>query len=170
MFSRGALAAFALILAEIVVFGLVVRALGAAFVVLGSLVLAGIGTLIVRRQIPELVNSGRTVLTSLGLGLGADGQPEQLSDRAMLAIAGVLLIVPGLITGAVGATLLLPPVRASVRRFSRNRFAHLVPSGFGVPFTVGGEAASRHRGTRVDVVDVDVVSEDVPRSAPPELD
>lgn len=168
MFSRGALAAFALILAEIVVFGLVVRALGAAFVVLGSLVLAGIGTLIVRRQIPELVNSGRTVLTSLGLG--ADGQPEQLSDRAMLAIAGVLLIVPGLITGAVGATLLLPPVRASVRRFSRNRFAHLVPSGFGVPFTVGGEAASRHRGTRVDVVDVDVVSEDVPRSAPPELD
>lgn len=166
MFSRGALAAFALILAEIVVFGLVVRALGAAFVVLGSLVLAGIGTLIVRRQIPELVNSGRTVLTSLG----ADGKPEQLSDRAMLAIAGVLLIVPGLITGAVGATLLLPPVRASVRRFSRNRFAHLVPSGFGVPFTVGGEAASRHRGTRVDVVDVDVVSEDVPRSAPPELD
>ena len=41
---------------------------------------------------------------------------KQLGDGALILVAGVLLITPGVITDIVGLALLLPPVRTGVRK------------------------------------------------------
>jgi len=46
----------------------------------------------------------------------------QVFDGALILVAGVLLVIPGFVTDALGLLLLLPPVRALVRRFVRWRF------------------------------------------------
>ncbi len=43
-------------------------------------------------------------------------------DGALILVAGVLLVIPGFVTDALGLLLLLPPVRAVARRFARRRF------------------------------------------------
>ena len=43
-------------------------------------------------------------------------------DGALILVAGVLLVVPGFVTDALGLLLLLPPVRAVARRYARRRF------------------------------------------------
>lgn len=170
MFSRGALAAFAVILAEFVVLGLVIRAVGFLFVVLASLAAALVGTLIVRRQIPALVSSGRDFVSSFGFT--DDGtsplDSDATTDRALLIGAGVLLMLPGLLTGIIGAVLLLPPIRTLAGGFARRRLVRFVPSGLGMPF-IYGRNVQRRGSSRADVVDVDVVSDDTPQPAPPEL-
>lgn len=40
---------------------------------------------------------------------------KEIADGALLLTAGLLLILPGFVTGAIGLLLLLPPVRALVR-------------------------------------------------------
>jgi UPF0716 protein FxsA len=47
-------------------------------------------------------------------------------DGALILLAGVLLVIPGFVTAAVGLLLLIPPVRAGVRRFVRWRFMRRV--------------------------------------------
>jgi UPF0716 protein FxsA len=47
-------------------------------------------------------------------------------DGALILLAGVLLVIPGFVTDAVGLLLLIPPVRAGVRRFVRWRFMRRV--------------------------------------------
>jgi UPF0716 protein FxsA len=47
-------------------------------------------------------------------------------DGALILLAGLLLLVPGFVTDAVGLLLLIPPVRAGVRRFVRWRFMRRV--------------------------------------------
>ena len=42
-------------------------------------------------------------------------------DGAIILVAGVLLVIPGFVTDALGLLLLLPPVRAVVRRFVSRR-------------------------------------------------
>lgn len=51
-------------------------------------------------------------------------QPSrELADGALIVAAGILLVVPGFVTGALGAALLLPPVRAGVRMLMLRRLA-----------------------------------------------
>ncbi len=158
MFSRGAVVVFALVVAEIFVFGLAVGWFGVVAVLVGSLLASAVGAWIIRRQISALVVSGRDlVATDLGSMAGARvGDRGRGIDRAIVALGGLLLVVPGLITGFAGLLLLLPPIRAAIGRSARVRIAQFVPVGW-------------HGSSRVDVVDVDVVSEDTPQSAPPEL-
>lgn len=54
-----------------------------------------------------------------------------LANKAMLVIAGMLLILPGFLTDAMGALLLLPPVRSLVIRRIRSkvRVATARPTG-----------------------------------------
>ncbi|MDH3679264.1 MAG: FxsA family protein [Acidimicrobiia bacterium] len=170
MFSRAALAAFAVILAEFFVFGLAVRAVGLGVVLLASVVAALAGGALIRHQVPALLAGGREALRSFGLGveqLDTGDAADRAVGRALLTIGGLLLIVPGLLTGAVGALLVLPPIRMWLRGPTRRRLARYVPEGLASPFPAG--TAFRRGSFRVDVVDVDVVSEDVPQSAPPEL-
>jgi UPF0716 family protein affecting phage T7 exclusion len=51
---------------------------------------------------------------------------RELSDGVLLLFAGILLTVPGFLTGIVGALLLLPPVRSIVRAGSGAWFARRV--------------------------------------------
>lgn len=46
---------------------------------------------------------------------------RELVDGALIVLAGALLLAPGFLTDIVGLLLLLPPVRAAVRSFTRYR-------------------------------------------------
>jgi UPF0716 protein FxsA len=61
------------------------------------------------RQIRNELNAGRMPGT-------------QLVDALMILVAGALLITPGILTDCVGFALLLPPVRALMRRWLEKRF------------------------------------------------
>jgi UPF0716 protein FxsA len=47
---------------------------------------------------------------------------KEVGDGFLLLCAGCLLVVPGFVTGAIGALLLLPPVRAGVRAVLTRRW------------------------------------------------
>lgn len=51
---------------------------------------------------------------------------RELVDGALILLAGALLLAPGFITDAIGLLLLLPPVRAAVRAFTRHRIERRV--------------------------------------------
>ena len=48
---------------------------------------------------------------------------KEVADGVCLLLAGVLLVIPGFVTDALGLFLLLPPVRAVVRRVVVRRYA-----------------------------------------------
>lgn len=50
----------------------------------------------------------------------------ELVDGALILLAGALCLFPGFITDAVGLLLLLPPVRAGIRRYTRRRLTRRV--------------------------------------------
>ena len=95
-------------LAEIAGFILVGRAIGVlatlALVVLSTLV----GLMLLRAQRVR-------VSAALRGGMRDMTAPRLLGDAAYKSLAGVLLLIPGFVTDAVGLLLLLPPVRALIR-------------------------------------------------------
>lgn len=164
MFSRAALALFALLIVEFVLFGFVVRSVGAAACLGLSIMAALLGIVVLRRHVPGMV--GESLRRVMETGSADDAQ---VADKLLVALAGVLLIVPGFATGLAGVGLLLPPVRGIVGAPARRWLATLVPSSFGAfPFFTAARGANRF--TRPDVVDVDIVSPEPTRSAPNELD
>ena len=75
------------------------------------LLIAGwpLGTWALRRQ-------GAAAWRRLGLALGEGRTPaREVVDGALVVIGGVLLMIPGFITDAIGLLLLLPPTRALTR-------------------------------------------------------
>ena len=72
----------------------------------------------VLKAIREDIQSGRIPTTNL-------------ADGALIAVAGLLLLTPGLLTDSCGFLLLIPPVRAWIRqiliRTLRNRFGPSSP-------------------------------------------
>jgi UPF0716 protein FxsA len=62
------------------------------------------------------VREGRRVWRRFGEAVNAGRSPsKELVDGMLLLIAGVLLILPGFVSDAVGLALLIPPVRALLR-------------------------------------------------------
>ncbi|MGF1598594.1 MAG: FxsA family protein [Acidimicrobiales bacterium] len=165
MFSRAALAVFVVVVTEIVLFGAMARVVGVIPVVVVSMAAAVVGMVLIRRNVGRLVTGG------IGPLLEGDTSASVAGDRLLRALAGLLLIVPGLLTGLTGAVLLLPPVRALVGAQARRRLARFIPSDLGLPFVPNGwsRTGSRSRFWAADVVDVDVVREEPTTSAPPEL-
>ena len=52
---------------------------------------------------------------------------SEMVDGLLILLGGALMIAPGFITDLVGLSLMLPPVRAVVRRVFRSRIeAHIV--------------------------------------------
>jgi len=73
---------------------------------------------------------GLAVLRRIQRQLDAGVVPgSELLDGALILLAGVLMLTPGFITDVVGILLLLPPVRAGVRRAVRHRLARRVALG-----------------------------------------
>lgn len=98
------------------------------------------GTNVLRRGAPmawrRIAEASRT-----GERLG-----REVLDGGLIVVAGLLLLTPGLVSGVVGALLLLPPIRAVVRP----GLAFLVLRRVSLPVVVGtrgaGWAAGRARG------------------------
>lgn len=97
----------------LIMLGSEIGVLGVFAVLLGGLVL---GTVVIKR-------AGRRAWRSLAEQLqrqqsGAAPPPEdgRGQGNGLTMLAGLLLMVPGLVTDAAGLLLLLPPVRALVRR------------------------------------------------------
>lgn len=174
MFSRGAVAVFVLVVAEILVFRYAAGLLGVAPVIWVSLAGLVIGFGLIRRNLSGLARRGRQALESDRSAQGSAG------DDALLVLSGLLLVIPGLLTGALGVLGLIPPVRALVRTQMRHRTEAWVSRGIGVPrgLDLSFSAAGSPFGRR-DVLDVDLNPDNAaaddaqrngnPSSTPPQL-
>lgn len=179
MFSRAALAVFALVVAEYFVFAFAAQIFGASTVVWISLAAAVMGFILVRRSFAAMVIAGVQPLQADTRGSPIPSGPTA-AQHGLLVVAGVLLVIPGLLSGAVGVALLLPPVRFLLRSRLRQRLDGLIsqrlvgPDGRPVSFGNGGSFFGRR-----DVIDVDLhadgtssehsANDDGPTTAPPEL-
>ncbi len=96
--------------AEIVVSVVVARLIGVLPLLLLMLVSGLIGTRVVRRQ------GARMMSNTLG-SVAANGRLDSgnIVDGTANLFAGVLLVVPGLVSSGLGALLLLPPVHRLIR-------------------------------------------------------
>jgi UPF0716 protein FxsA len=103
-------------LVELAVFVQVAQWIGIPQTTLLLLLVSVIGIVVVRYQ---GIGAYRRVREQLRAGVvpAAD-----LVNGLLVLIAGLLLIVPGFVTDAVGLLLLLPPVRAGVRSVLRRRY------------------------------------------------
>jgi UPF0716 protein FxsA len=124
-------------------------------VVLAILIIVPIVEIAVAIQVAHHIGGLDTILLLLGLSLGGvwlakragfgvmarmRQQVErgvlpgnELIDGVLVFVAGVLLLIPGFVTGVIGLVLLLPPVRAGVRevvkRNLRGRVYRISPGG-----------------------------------------
>jgi UPF0716 protein FxsA len=109
--------------------------------------------------------AGLTVFRRVQTTLDSGGVPHrEVVDGLLLLIAGVLLIVPGFITDAIGLLLLVPPVRVGVRTMLLRGFKRRTSFAFRVVDGMGRRIEVRDVGSR-DITDVND-----PRRLPPELD
>ncbi|GAC70267.1 FxsA family protein [Gordonia soli] len=100
---------FAYLAVEIGAFALMVSTLGFGWAILITLAAGLIGMIMLQRQ-------GRKIFAELRQASRNEVDARRpLTDTALLAAATVLLVVPGVVTSAVGILALLPPVRAALR-------------------------------------------------------
>jgi UPF0716 protein FxsA len=139
--------------AEIFIFIEVGNAIGwllAVVVLLGTSVL---GAQLLRIQ-------GRAAIGRVSLAVAEHRAPARAAIEGVLGFLGaVLLVVPGFLTDALGALLLLPPTRALMRRWLSRHYA-----GRTMRFVATtGRFASRDRGRHPDDVESTVVDDDPPQ-------
>lgn len=178
MFSRAALMIFALAVAEYFVFGFAAGLVGTSTVVWISVAAALLGFIMIRRSLAAMLSSRVQSVQRSNRPQSPPPVRRSNADHGLLVLAGILLVLPGLVTGAVGAALVLPPVRALVRARVRHRIDAVVSRGLSTNgFTVSFADGAGFFGRR-DVVDVDLnpdssttdtVKDDGPTTAPPEL-
>jgi UPF0716 protein FxsA len=118
---------------------------------------------------------GGAVVKRAGLGvvrraqatIAEGGTPHrELVDGLLLLFAGILLVVPGFVTDAVGLVLLLPPVRALLRVWLVRSFKRR--TSYAVRFVDGfGRRVDIRGGGGVHDVSATEVNDPPPR--PPEL-
>lgn len=102
-------------LIEIACFVVIGQAIGLWPTLLGVLVTALAGSLVLRYQ-------GMALLAQIRETMGRGMLPARaLADAMMVAIAGVLLLTPGYFTDLLGILLLIPPVRSLIYAFLKRR-------------------------------------------------
>lgn len=116
MIGRLILLGFAAItLIEIALFILIGQAIGVLPTLLGTILMALLGAAIIRRQ-------GLSLLAEVRNTMGQGRLPARsLGDAMLISIAGVLLMIPGYFTDAIGLLLLIPLVRTGIYRFIGRR-------------------------------------------------
>ncbi|MGW0396047.1 FxsA family membrane protein [Streptomyces sp. NPDC003042] len=143
--------------------GLAVAALLLGAMALGVVVVKRAG----RRAFRNLTETFQQAQAQAMAGQAPTPQPPKGSGNGMTMLAGLLLIMPGLLSDVVGLLLLLPPVRAlAARRAERTlerrmAAAASAPGGFGDAFT-----QARIRYPDGKVVQGEVVREDRPGQDP----
>jgi UPF0716 protein FxsA len=108
-------------LIEIACFVLIGQAIGLWPTLLGVLVTAVTGSLLLRHQGLQLLNEIRGTMARGMLPARA------LAEGMMVAVAAVLLITPGYFTDLLGILLLVPPVRAALYGFLKTRIRVVTP-------------------------------------------
>ena len=104
-----------LLLGEVAVFILVGEAIGIGATLALVLLSMVAGILLLRRQ-------GVAVLARIRSEAAAGRAPAKpLIEAAVIAVAAILMIVPGFITDVAGVLLFVPPVRSSIWRRIRRR-------------------------------------------------
>ena len=107
-------------LAELAVIIRVGRQIGVGDTLLLLLVVSVVGAWLAKRE-------GIGVLRRIQAQIQAGQVPgTELLDGFLVLAAGALLLTPGFLTDIVAIGLLLPPVRAGVRRVLRRRFARRI--------------------------------------------
>lgn len=105
---------------ELYVIVQVAQEIGVLYTLLALILVSLVGVWVVKHE-------GLRVWTRFQQQIAARRVPSrELADGVMILIAGVLLVLPGFVTGAIGALLLLPPVRALLRPLMLGRFAGTV--------------------------------------------
>lgn len=133
--------------AEIWVYIKVGAQMGAGNVILAILGTGLLGILVLRYQ-------GFKALNSMQADLAKGSLPtDALLDSVLLFGAGVLLILPGLITDALGFLLLLPPTRWLIRYFFKGKITGIFQAGqfSSFTFTQGSKGGSRSRSQVIDI-------------------
>ncbi|MEU9480050.1 FxsA family membrane protein [Streptomyces sp. NPDC048191] len=139
---------------EIWLLTLVAGAAGGLAVLL--LLVAGFvaGSVVIKR-------AGRRAFRSLNEALQQGGSPARGGGNGLMMLGGLLLMIPGLVSDAVGLFLLLPPVQKAVSRYFENtldkRLRAAAPGSFGDVF----QQARIHRPDG-KVVQGEVIREDRP--------
>ena len=105
-------------------------------------------------------HQGRSALERVSLAVSEGRAPARAAIDGLLGfLGGVLLVIPGFVTDALGAVLLLPPTRALTRRWLSRHY-----SGRAMRFVATtGRFASRDRGRRPGDVDSTADDDDQPR-------
>ncbi|WP_371679548.1 FxsA family membrane protein [Streptomyces sp. NBC_01276] len=141
--------------------GVTVAALLAGGLVLGVVVIKRAG----RRAFKNLTETFQQAQAQAMAGEVPTPQTPKGSGNGLMMLAGLLLIVPGLLSDVAGLLLLLPPVRTFVaRRAGRSlerRMAAATPGGFGDAFT-----QARIHYPDGKVVQGEVIREDRPSGGP----
>jgi UPF0716 protein FxsA len=139
-------ALLAIPLIEIGLFITVGGALGLVPTLMLVVLTAVLGTILLRAQ-------GLAVLRRAQDQMRQGTPPvREVFDGACLLVAGALLLTPGFLTDALGAALLLPPVRTWLGRMMMR---HIVV-----------QQASRHQTARPDIIDGDFEVLDRPDEPP----
>lgn len=123
----------------------------AGAVVLGMTVLAGRGVATMQKAAAAMQ--------------GGEPVGPVVVDGALIALAGVLFVIPGFVSDVVALSLLVPPVRVLVRKVAARRFQ----SRFVVVGDVGGGAGGVNRDGFIDVEGSDVPEARERDSRRPEL-
>jgi UPF0716 protein FxsA len=116
MLGRGLFLVFMIVpLIEIALFVVLGQAIGLWPTLLGVLVTAVTGSLLLRWQGLATLNEVRAA-TARG-----EVPARALAEGMMIAVGGVLLLTPGYFTDLIGILLLIPPVRALIYAELRKR-------------------------------------------------
>jgi UPF0716 protein FxsA len=120
---------------------------------LATVLLIGISLL----GVPLLRVQGRFALERVSLAVSERRPPGRAAiDGALGLLGGMLLVVPGFVTDALGVLLMFPPTRALWRRWISRRYARRV-IGFAA---MAGRFASGDRGARPADVESTAVDDD----------
>jgi len=135
---------------EVFVFIEVARAIGWLLALLILLSTSVLGARLLRIQ-------GRTAIERVSLAVSEHRTPARAAiDGALGFLGGVLLVVPGFVTDAFGALLMLPPTRALARRWISHHYVGRVMSFA----AAAGRFTTRERGVRPADVESTAVEED----------
>lgn len=156
-------------LLELFVIVQVAQATSTIWTIVALLTVSTVGAWLVRRE-------GTGVYARIRTQVESGKMPsDEIANAALIMFGGTLLLTPGFVTDAIGLGLLIPPIRAVVRKVvmkqvaaRQKAFTAKVVTGFGPGAATFGTGMGGFRSPGEDVIDVDVVRNDPPPS--PELD
>ncbi len=127
---------------------------------IGWLLAVGVllGTSVLGAQLLRI--QGRAAIERVSLAVTEHRPPAGAAIDGLLGfLGGVLLVIPGFVTDALGVLLLLPPIRTLTRRWLSRHYG-----GRAMRFVATtGRFASRDRGRRPGDVDSTAVDDDQPQ-------